>query len=145
MASSIAANGVAEFAVILEVFHLPLKSRPLDDLNDTRGAWGRKREYILSCIGFAVGLGNIWRFPYLCLKHCGGKLLLKVCHSIVKRIKLTYNCASILIPYTIMTVLVGLPLFLLELSFGQFASQGPIAIWSVSPLFKGQFCDWQTK
>ena len=40
--------------------------------NEKRQAWGHKAEFILATIGLAVGLGNVWRFPYLCQKNGGG-------------------------------------------------------------------------
>ena len=46
---------------------------------------------------------------------------------------------AFLIPYALNIFLTGIPLFFLELAFGQFASKSPVAIWSVSPLFKGNF------
>nr|CAH0101802.1 unnamed protein product [Daphnia galeata] len=86
------------------------------DENIERGNWSNKLEFILSCFSYAVGLGTIWRFPYLCYRNGGG---------------------AFLIPYAIMYVFAGLPLFFFELSFGQYASEGPVSIWKVAPFFQG--------
>lgn len=37
-----------------------------------RGQWASKTEYVPVVAGYVVGLGNVWRFPYLCYKNGGG-------------------------------------------------------------------------
>ena len=41
-----------------------------------RDRWSRKIEFLFACIGFCVGYGNIWRFPYMCFKNGGGMVLI---------------------------------------------------------------------
>lgn len=88
------------------------------EIEGEREQWGRKVEFFLACIGYAVGLGNVWRFPYLCFKNGGG---------------------AFLIPYVIMLFLCGMPLFFMELSLGQFVALGPVTSWAaICPLAKGK-------
>ncbi|XP_063869665.1 sodium- and chloride-dependent glycine transporter 2-like [Scylla paramamosain] len=86
------------------------------DENKHRGNWASSKDYFLSLAGYAVGLGNMWRFPYLCYRNGGG---------------------AFLIPYLIMVSLVGVPLFFLESSVGQFTSSGLLTLYSVAPMFRG--------
>ncbi|XP_053272998.1 sodium- and chloride-dependent GABA transporter 2 [Pleuronectes platessa] len=82
-----------------------------------RGQWASKAEFLLAVAGQIIGLGNVWRFPYLCYKNGGGVFF---------------------IPYLLFLVLCGIPLFLLETSLGQFTSLGGVSAWrSVCPLFGG--------
>ncbi|XP_029354016.1 sodium- and chloride-dependent glycine transporter 2 isoform X2 [Echeneis naucrates] len=86
------------------------------DENKARGNWSNKLDFILSMVGYAVGLGNVWRFPYLAFQNGGG---------------------AFLIPYLTMLGIVGIPIFLLEVSLGQFASQGPVSVWKCIPALQG--------
>lgn len=49
---------------------------------EERPAWNSKLQYILAQVGFSVGLGNVWRFPYLCQKNGGGKFSVVPSHII---------------------------------------------------------------
>lgn len=73
--------------------------------NDSRDTFTSKAGFIIACIGSAVGMGNIWLFPYR-LGQFGG--------------------AAFLIPYIIFVVLLGCTGLMGEFAFGRMTQTGPI-------------------
>ncbi|KAM9728984.1 sodium- and chloride-dependent GABA transporter 2-like [Menidia menidia] len=109
-----ASNGKNGQAVMVEV---PKKYPHKTKVEEERGHWGTKTEFILTVMGAIIGPGNVWRFPYLCYKNGGGVFF---------------------IPYILFLFTCGIPLFFLETALGQYTSQGGITCWrGICPLFQG--------
>ncbi|KAJ1137770.1 hypothetical protein NDU88_004166 [Pleurodeles waltl] len=89
----------------------PTQAKPVEEGTEVedRPAWNSKLQYILAQIGYSVGLGNVWRFPYLCQKNGGG---------------------AYMIPYLVLLIIIGIPLFFLELAVGQRIRRGSIGVWN---------------
>uniref|UniRef100_A0A8B9NMA8 Transporter n=1 Tax=Accipiter nisus TaxID=211598 RepID=A0A8B9NMA8_9AVES len=96
---------------------LPQVLGPGEEEVPPRPTWTSKAQYILAQLGFSVGLGNVWRFPYLCHQNGGGAFLLL---------------------YLLLLFLLGIPLLFLELAAGQCLRQGSVGVWrSISPRLAG--------
>ncbi|XP_072931746.1 uncharacterized protein [Epargyreus clarus] len=81
-----------------------------------RAMWGNQIEFLMSCIAASVGLGNVWRFPFVAYQNGGG---------------------AFLVPYIIVLILIGKPMYYLEGVLGQFSSRNSVKIWALSPAMKG--------
>uniref|UniRef100_A0A336KAS2 Transporter n=1 Tax=Culicoides sonorensis TaxID=179676 RepID=A0A336KAS2_CULSO len=81
-----------------------------------RPTWGNSIEFLLSCISMSVGLGNIWRFPFTAFENGGG---------------------AFLIPYIVVLLIIGKPMYYLEMTMGQFSSNGSVKMWDVIPILRG--------
>ena len=85
-------------------------------LDTKHGKWRNKLDFIFACICSGIGLGNVWRFPYLCYINGGGAFLL---------------------PYFLFALSAGFPIAFLEVSLGQYSSYGCIKAWEICPLMQG--------
>ena len=74
-------------------------------MEENRSNWNSRFGYIMAAAGFSIGLGNVWRFPYLVGTNGGG--------------------AFVLI-YLAICVLIGVPLFYMEVALGRKAMSSPI-------------------
>ncbi|KAL7730577.1 hypothetical protein ACLKA6_000571 [Drosophila palustris] len=81
-----------------------------------RDGWNNDIEFLMSCIALSVGLGNVWRFPFIALENGGG---------------------AFLIPYLIVLILVGKPVYYLEMLLGQFSSRGSVKVYDCVPIMRG--------
>ncbi|XP_033250839.1 sodium-dependent nutrient amino acid transporter 1-like isoform X2 [Drosophila miranda] len=78
--------------------------------------WDNGLEFLFSCISLSVGLGNIWRFPYIAFQNGGG---------------------TFVIPYLIALLVIGRPVYYLEIALGQFTDRGVVKAFDMAPLLKG--------
>ncbi|CAK1596154.1 unnamed protein product [Parnassius mnemosyne] len=92
------------------------KKEDVEDNEPERAMWGNQIEFLMSCIATSVGLGNVWRFPFVAYQNGGG---------------------AFLIPYIIVLLLIGKPMYYLEGVIGQFSSRNSVRIWALSPAMKG--------
>uniref|UniRef100_A0A182W2B5 Sodium-dependent nutrient amino acid transporter 1 n=1 Tax=Anopheles minimus TaxID=112268 RepID=A0A182W2B5_9DIPT len=81
-----------------------------------REKWDKGVEFLMSCIALSVGLGNVWKFPSTAFRNGGG---------------------AFVIPYLIVLLVVGRPIYYLEMVMGQFSSRGSVKVYDVSPIMRG--------
>ncbi|KAJ8728149.1 hypothetical protein PYW08_016534 [Mythimna loreyi] len=95
-----------------------LPEKPIDTTGTEteRPQWDNQYQFLMSCIATSVGLGNVWRFPFIAYQNGGG---------------------AFLIPYIIVLLVIGKSMYYLETSLGQFSSSNCVKVWALSPAMKG--------
>lgn len=80
-------------------------------MTETRDQWHSRTSFIMAAVGSAVGLGNVWRFPYVAYSSGGG---------------------AFLIPYFVALFTAGIPMLILEMGIGQRMQKGaPLAFGAI--------------
>ncbi|KAL4712294.1 hypothetical protein ACJJTC_004056 [Scirpophaga incertulas] len=94
------------------------QKNPIQTAENTteRPKWDNQLEFLMSCIATSVGLGNVWRFPFVAYQNGGG---------------------AFLIPYIIVLLIIGKSMYYLETVLGQFSNSNCVKIWALSPAMKG--------
>lgn len=81
-----------------------------------RGAWGGRAAFLFAAIGSAIGLGNVWRFPYMTYRYGGG---------------------AFIIAYMVCVFAVGIPWMLVEMGIGHYTQRGaPGALGSINKRYE---------
>jgi len=91
-------------------------------MENEREQWKTQTGFIMAAVGSAVGLGNLWRFPYMAYENGGG---------------------AFLVPYLVALITAGFPLMLLEYGIGQkMRSSAPMAYAKIDPRWEwlGWWC-----
>jgi len=86
-----------------------------------RPVWTSQRAYILASVAGVVGLGNLWRFPYMAGQNGGG---------------------TFVITYAICILAIGIPLYVLESSAGKLAQRGPVGLFRMVNRRWGPWFGW---
>ncbi|CAK8678745.1 unnamed protein product [Clavelina lepadiformis] len=87
------------------------------DISPRQVTWSRSWDFMFATAGWSIGLGNMWRFPYLCYQYGGG---------------------AFLIPYIFFALFFALPCLVLEASLGQMIGKNLFDMWrSTVPILSG--------
>ncbi|MFC1954992.1 sodium-dependent transporter [Chloroflexota bacterium] len=86
-----------------------------------RPVWTSQRAYILASVAGVVGLGNLWRFPYMAGQNGGG---------------------TFVVTYAICILALGIPLYVLEASAGKLVNRGPVGLFRLINSHWGPWAGW---
>ncbi|XP_067648981.1 sodium- and chloride-dependent GABA transporter 3-like [Haliotis asinina] len=78
--------------------------------------WGSQADYMMTVLGYSIGMGSMWKFPYMCMRNGGG---------------------AFLIPFLVFMIIGAVPCVFLEMAIGQFTQSGAVKVWNLCPPFRG--------